>query len=84
MKPENLIRLGALAQQMFKMKNDFKIMKCPADAGNTVSIPIYHAYTVITEYDSVVLVEIGSASGGEGAAIGYSAKGNALVVKFLG
>lgn len=86
MNKHNLIKLGALAQKKFGMKDDFKIIEVPSDSPNTYRVAIPHPVewntpSVPLDIDSVTLEKFASTDNFESISCGYSARANVLIVK---
>ena len=92
MNKHNLIKLGALAQKTFKMKDDFKIMELPSDSPPRVRIAIPSAVDVVPFFDLVEVVampltdeidlqKFGSKDNYEYILCGCSARANVLVIR---
>jgi hypothetical protein len=88
MRKVNLIRLGALAQQKFNMKDGFEIIEFPADAGLYVRVAVPMSLGTVAygpaapfEYDDIQLEKVGIPVQGEFMWIGYSARANVLAIR---
>lgn len=76
----NLIRLGACAQDLYDMKEDFKIMFVPEDSPLIIKLAAKNEY-LETGIDTIRLHRIGSTDNYEMGYIGYSHLTNTLVVR---
>ncbi|MBN8654819.1 MAG: hypothetical protein J0M11_03715 [Anaerolineae bacterium] len=79
MNTANLIKLGAYAQKIYDMKEDFKVMIVPSDTPNIVRVAIS-----IRETEDIKLQTFGSTDNFETITIGYARAANVLVVKDAG
>jgi hypothetical protein len=76
MNKQNLIRLGALAQQEFHMSVDFRIMEVASDFYSPVRVIVNGS-----DYDVVELKKVGMIDNYEYAWCGYSRRANTLIIK---
>ena len=92
MNKNNLIKLGALAQERFLMKENFSIMEVASDAPRSVRVAIPDSlpfnsdgpYGMALHFDTVELVKIASRDNSEFAWCGYSDAANVLVFREAG
>ena len=89
MNTRNLIKLGALAQKKFEMKDNFRIMEVPSDSSNIIQVAVPYDRTsqpreeALEFIDRVVLEKFASDDNFEFIRAGYSVKANVLVIKEL-
>lgn len=90
MNKNNLIKLGALAQKEFEMKDNFSIMEVASDAHRIIRVVIptdvpfsdtYSPYGIGLEFDEIVLTKFGSPNNFEFIRCGYSDAANTLVIR---
>lgn len=87
MNKHNLIKLGALAQKQFSMKDNFEIMEVPSGSQKRfrIAIPFPASYdprpSIPAEFDEIELIKFGSQDNFEFIWCGYSARANKLVIQ---
>ena len=92
MNKHNLIKLGALAQEMFLMKENFSIMEVASDAHRSIRVAIPDSlpfssdgpYGMALEFDTIHLTKVASSDNSEFAWCGYSDAANVLVIRETG
>jgi hypothetical protein len=90
----NLIRFGAIAQDHFKMLDNFEIIELPDDAPLTYRIPFRNPINIfidihderplpniVKNYDEVKLIKFWFIRDFENIWAGYSARTNTLLIK---
>ena len=89
MNSDNLIKLGAMAQKKFNMKDNFKIMEVPSDTQRSYRVAIMNEFDGYSygvqdryniDYDNVLLEKFGSSDNFEFIRVGYSPRANILLI----
>ena len=89
MNSDNLIKLGAMAQKKFNMKDNFKIMAVPSDTHRSYRIAVMNDFDGYNcgvpdryniDYDDVLLEKFGSSDNFEFIRVGYSPRANILLI----
>jgi len=85
MNKHNLIKLGALSQKKFAMKDNFTIMEVPASTVYSVAVHnelSFHGDISRAPFDrdDVILEKFGSSDNYEHIRVGYSSRANVLLI----
>ncbi len=79
MNKHNLIKLGALAQQKFGMRDNFRIVEVASNSSNFYKVHL--SQSDHENFDLVELLKFGSQDNYEFIRCGYSEKENVLIIK---
>ena len=88
----NLIRLGALAQREFSVREDFEIMEVPDDSPDIVRVamPVSQSLNIlwsqkivpVAPYDTIELQHYVTNNNHEAVWLAYSYRANVLVIRW--